>query len=130
VTAATAERSRRPTRTQLKERVAYVIWLIDRRAHKHEIFALLKRRYGVNARTCETYVARAREKLLARAGTTREEQRLLAYAFYESVVRDTDATLTEKVMAQARIDTIFLGVKPSRPLRRSPLRPRRDPRMG
>jgi hypothetical protein len=90
-----------------EERVNYACRVLGRRGYKHELFALLRNRYGISTRTCERVLARAREVMAQRAGKNRVEHRVDALSFYESVVRDPESTTAEKLHAQSRIDKLL-----------------------
>jgi hypothetical protein len=97
----------KPTRAEQEERATFTAFLLSRYAHKGEIKRLLQARFGVSARSCERYLARARELLLAGSGAPLEEHRLQSYNFYVSVIRDPQATLREKLIAQKRLDKLL-----------------------
>jgi len=95
-----------------------------RGCHKHEAVALVKRLYAGSplfgrpcySRTAMTLLRRARDLLIERAGSSREEQRMLSFAFYESIIRDPEASLTQKMKARTRLDRL-LGLVPRQPRR-------------
>jgi hypothetical protein len=103
----------KPTREQKKARVKYAVALLSGAVHTREIVRRLGARYGVCRRTSELYLARARAALVERTGRPVEQHRLDAFAFYESVIRDPEATVREKLLAQARIDKL-LGLELTR----------------
>jgi hypothetical protein len=68
-----AYRGEKPTRERLDQRINRVVDMLRMRVPKSGVKALLKKEYGVTGRTCETYVARARRRILekgARAGVS------------------------------------------------------------
>jgi hypothetical protein len=103
---------RRPTPAQLKERAAYVAHMLSRFAYKHQIFRVLKARYGVSARTCERYLARARELVAEQVGRMREDFRRDDVAFYLAVIRDAKASVREQMEAMREILRILGGYAP------------------
>jgi hypothetical protein len=90
-----------------EERINYACQVLGRRGYKHELFALLRHRYGISTRTCERILARARVVMAQRAGKDRAEHKVDALSFYESVVRDPGATTGERLHAQSRIDRLL-----------------------
>ena len=97
-----------PKQQEMDAQTTYAVKLLAKRAYKHEIFALLKVRYPkCSARTCERIMARAREVLREQTGRSRQEHREDAYAFYDSILRDPEARIGEKLLAQARIDSLM-----------------------
>jgi hypothetical protein len=103
---------RRPTPAQLEERAAHAAHLLSRFAYKHQIFRMLKARYGVSARTCERVLARARELLAEQAGRTREDFRRDGVAFYLSVIRDARSSVREQMEAMREILRVVGGYAP------------------
>jgi hypothetical protein len=97
----------KPTRVEEEARVAYTVHLLSRYAYKGEIKRLLKQRFGISARSCERYLARARELLRERTGADLDEHRALSLGFYESVIRDPATTTREQLLAQKRIDKLL-----------------------
>src|SRR5690242_6202438 len=97
-------------RAEEDSRVAYTVHLLSRSLRKGEVKHLLRVRYGVSARTCERLLARARARLREQTGASPDEHRADAFAFYTSVIRDPDASLRDKLLAQKRIDKL-LGVE-------------------
>src|SRR5947199_1330565 len=51
-------------------------------------------------RTAYTVIRRARDLLIERIGSTREEQRALSHAFYVLIIRDPEAPTWLKIKAQ------------------------------
>ena len=100
-------RGLRPTRDELEERITFTSTLLARRLYKGEIKAILKKKYGVTARSCERYLARARQRLIRRTGRSAEVHRGESVGFYESIIRNPESTLREKMSAQERIDFIL-----------------------
>jgi hypothetical protein len=88
---------------ELRERVEFTVFLLNRGLRKHAIKAQLAKRYGVSARTCERYLRAARKLIRKESGKTLSRHRLEALWFYESVVSGPDATLRERMAAQWRI---------------------------
>lgn len=100
----------KPTREQMAERVEHTAFLLSRRLYKCDIKRLLKKRYGVRARACETYLARARALLVADSGKPKEEHAKDALRFWESIVAGKDATLKDRMDAQDHIESL-VGVE-------------------
>jgi hypothetical protein len=98
---------RKPTRKEKEERIDLTLRLLSRGVYKGEVKVVLHARYGVGARTAERYLSRAREILRGRTGRSLDEHRLDAFAFYESIIQDPEATTRERLLAQARIDKLL-----------------------
>jgi len=99
--------ARRPTKDERAERVDYAIELLCRCLLKSQIKTLFRRKFGdLGKSTIERYLAKAREVLLAGAGG-KEEMRARARGFYESVIRDPQASHRDKILAQERIDRLY-----------------------
>lgn len=95
----------------------YAVRLLGRGAYKHEIISLIKKRFSsphegkdLSSRTCENILARAREELTARTGRSRDEHREESVAFWESIIRDPDASLAEMMHARTRLE-VLLGLQ-------------------
>jgi hypothetical protein len=91
-----------PTREEMDERIDQTVKLLARRLFTSDIKRVLMAKYDVCARTCETYISRARELILEWSGKSKEEHRQDALALFESVVR-SDAPAKERMEAQAHI---------------------------
>ncbi len=90
-------------RDELERRIEFTIFLLFRRLPKGKVKQQLRSMYKVDARTAERYLARARRRLVEESGRPQEEHRLDALRFFESVVSGPDATLSERMHAQAEI---------------------------
>ena len=97
---------KRPTRQEIEERVEYTVFLLCRRLSKGVIKGVLKRRFGVKARTCESYLARARGLIQQLQEKTNGECRLESVRFWESIVSGADATMRDRMHAQEMLDWI------------------------
>jgi hypothetical protein len=97
----------KPTKEQLEERIERTREMLASGLQKRVIKRRLAKRYGVNPRTCETYLARARELIVQASGRARPEWRAESLAFYESVIADRLASTRDKVKARERIDKLL-----------------------
>jgi hypothetical protein len=99
-------RGRIPTE-ELEERIDFAYKLLCRRLYKSDIKRALKQRYSMPARTCEDYIARARERIVAETGESKPEHRAKSLAFYESVLADPEEKAADRIRAQERIDKLL-----------------------
>ena len=81
--------------------------LLGARQHKVAIRAFLKSRYGVENRTCGRVIALARARMIERVGRSKDELRGEALEYYESVLRNSQASIKEKLLAQRGIDKLL-----------------------
>jgi len=98
----------KPTQAQVEERVVEVENLL--RAGpilKSTIIAHVKKKFNVEWRTAEEYLARARARLLLRLDQKKSEHRAESLAFYEGAILDSQATVGEKIRARERIDKLL-----------------------
>jgi hypothetical protein len=84
------------------------------RHHKYAIFALLKKTYGVSSRTCERILSHARGRIRDGTGKEIDQHRSDAYAFYDSIIRQPNASIREKILAQERIDALLGLERPTK----------------
>lgn len=94
--------------------VTLAIALLSARQEKHIIKAALKAKYKIHARTAETVISRARERIRQQTTRSPDEHRLDAYAFYNSIVSDTERSAKERILAQERIDKLLGLQRPER----------------
>jgi hypothetical protein len=96
-----------PKKEPIEQRIERTAQMVVRRLYKGEIKRFLRARYGASARTCENYLARAREMLLTQSGRPKNLHVSDAMGFYESVIRDSTSTFMEKLVAQQSIDRLL-----------------------
>jgi hypothetical protein len=97
-----------PTKDELAERLDFTFELLSRGLHKSEIKKQIRAKYGdLSARTIESYLSRAREKVLLLIQSNKNTVRAESYAFYEAMQRDGNATVREKILARERIDKLL-----------------------
>jgi hypothetical protein len=101
--------NRKPTEQGFAERIDRTKTYLSYGMTKGEIKVELKREFGVNHRTVERYLARARDILLAELREDRESHKAKSLGFYHSVFNDPDASIRDKIRAQQRID-FMLGL--------------------
>lgn len=92
---------------ELDDRIRVTAQLLGKGLYKGQIKKALREKYGVEERTIETYLARAREILLEDLNQTRDVHKSGALAFYKSVITDSNSTIGNKINAQKRIDFIL-----------------------
>jgi hypothetical protein len=101
--------SPRATKAEVEERVDFMAFLLARRLP----FSAIKRQFrkkfgeGLAARTIASYVARAREAIIAETGKPKAQYAMESLAFWESIVSGPDATLRERMDAQREIDSLL-----------------------
>jgi hypothetical protein len=106
-------RSHKPTREEIAERIEFTAHMLSRQAYKSNIKRLLKSRYGVDARTCERYLSRARQLMLKRReeGYDPERDRQDAIDFWESFVKAGTVSVSQQFHAKERAEWLR-GVRP------------------
>jgi hypothetical protein len=78
-----------------------------RRFHKSRIKQALAKKFGGCARSHETILARARERLLEATGESMDYRRAEALRFYESLIASSKVAPRIKLLAQERIDKLL-----------------------
>lgn len=97
----------RTTNAQIAERVLLVAKLLCRGLFKSDIHRVVTERYHVHWRTADNYVVRARQLLLSNVQKTRDTLISESYGFYSSVLCDPNASMSDRLRAQERIDDLF-----------------------
>jgi len=97
----------KPSAEELRDRVEFTVFLLSRRLYKCDIKRILKKRYNVEFRACEDYLARARKILLEDTGRTREQHRIESLRLYESIVAGDGSSVRDILHAQERIDKLL-----------------------
>jgi hypothetical protein len=80
---------------------------LARRLHPCKVRALVREAFGIKGRSCDRVLARARGRIRERTGKGKEHHAADAFAFYDSVVRDEEAPLRLRLLAQQRIDELM-----------------------
>ena len=99
---------------ELEARYEFTGFLLSRRLYKSDIKRNLMRKYSVSSRTCETYLAEAKRRMVDRSGRSRDEHRMDSLAFYESIVSGPESDIRDKMNAQTRIDWLLGLEAPSK----------------
>jgi hypothetical protein len=88
--------------------------MLARRFSKGEVKRLLRDIYAkenkndtISPRTLESIISEARRNLVASTDKNRDQHREDSYRLYDSVLRSRDATIRDKVKAQAQIDRLL-----------------------
>lgn len=97
----------RTAKVPLAQRIETTRKLLASRFSKADIKKTLMGLYGVSARTCESYLARAREEIRAETDKPIEDHRADAYAFYESILANPEGDPRLRLKAQERIDKLL-----------------------
>jgi hypothetical protein len=92
---------------EIDKRVEITETLLARGMRKSDIKQYLKGEFGITARTCESYLARARDLILLKLRSDRDEHRAMALAFYQTVRADASASFMERLRAQQQIDHLL-----------------------
>ena len=83
--------------------IDFVAILVARRQPKSVVKKLVNEKFfkddPVTSRTIENYLARARELIAEISGKSRDQHRIDAVAFYDSVITGPDADLRERMVA-------------------------------
>ena len=99
---------KKTTNSELATRVEATIELIAKGYPTAIIKRELRAKFGsLSARTCASYISRAREELLKGCGLTREQLRAESFAFYQNVICDPGSTTAVRIKARERIDRLF-----------------------
>lgn len=92
----------------IEERIEFVQNCLSRYVLKSEIKKLVREKYGeISHQSIESYLSRAKQRILAGIQKTREECRAQSVAFYESVLMDPNATTMERLKARQRLDAVL-----------------------
>ena len=95
----------RPTKEQMRERLDFVLLLMQRQAYKSDIKKLMQRRWPrMTYRTVERYMSRARGLLRKRYEKVIKEPRFDSILWWDSVIRGPDADLKMKAWAREQLD--------------------------
>ncbi len=98
--------SKKATAEEMEMRIEFTAFLLQRRQFKSDIKKALQRKYGIQARQCEEYLRLAKEYLTEKHKATHVEMSQQSVDFYESIIVGPDSSISEKMAAQARIDTL------------------------
>lgn len=102
--------AKNPGRTpedEVDRRIEITETLIARGMRKSDVKKYLKKEFGVTARTCENYLAEARDRILLKLRSDRDEHRAMALAFYQSIRADASAGFSDRLKAQQQIDHLL-----------------------
>ena len=97
------------TQGELEKRTDAAIGLISNGIRDGRAKQLLTDQFGCKATTARTYLTRARAHLRAMEGKPLEEMRSEALEWYRAIIRNTNATIMERIKAHTRMDKI-LGI--------------------
>jgi hypothetical protein len=102
-------KNRKPTEQEHAERINRTKTYLSIGMTKGEIKKELKREFGVNHRTVERYLARAREIIIFELRENKDSHAARSLGFYRSVLSNPNACIRDKLRAQQRID-FMLGL--------------------
>lgn len=101
------------TREEVDERVEFTAFLLGQRLPKGEIKRLLMAKYknaagdAITARTCETYLSRARALLVEMTGRPKKEHVTDAAAFYLTTIQSSQSNVDQKLRAQDALVRLY-----------------------
>lgn len=102
-------KNRRPTEQEHAERINRTKTYLSSGMTKGEIKKELNREFGVNHRTVERYLARAREILIFELRENNDSHAARSLGFYRSVLGNPNVSIRDQIRAQERID-FMLGL--------------------
>jgi hypothetical protein len=94
----------------LEARVEFTATLLGLGLSKSAIKKRLIEAYQCSARTCETYLSRAKDLLVQWSGQAKQEHFVEAVAFYRSVIQ-AQGSVKDKLCARERLDALY-GLEP------------------
>lgn len=100
----------KPSNAEIMGRLEHCHDLIASGKRDSEIRQILRKKYHVSRRTCDRYLSRAREEMVACIGRPKEELIAESYAVYRGVIVDSLSTPSVIVRAQSSIDRL-LGLR-------------------
>lgn len=119
----------KPTEEQQEERIALAVDCIAHCVHKHQIKEALRKlaekqmpeayngkREELSARTIETYISRARDRMASQGAQSAGDRFRSIVAYYESVLRNPKASIREKLEAQRELARMYGVDQPGRVL--------------
>ena len=93
---------------EIERRVNLTVMLLERGMKKHEIKKELKAFFGISARSCERYLARARLKLEEQMGYDRNELLNCQLTRLYEIQNSDNSTQREKILAAQEIRKLLL----------------------
>lgn len=106
--------AKKATAEEIEERVEACEQMIALGRYNGEIKRAMAKQYGISPRTAESYIKKARTAMLNRRGETRDGLQADAMAFYQSIIRDENASNRDKIRARERIDKLLGLDEPQR----------------
>ena len=106
----------RSTAAKLAARVEAVDRMLARRLTRTQIHREAERLWGVGWQSADRYMLRARENALRALGQTKEDAIAESFAFLASVIRNPDAEVRDKLVANRDIGEL-LGLYPPKAAR-------------
>jgi hypothetical protein len=104
------QRHPKSTAAEIEKRIETCEMLIARRVTKTQIHAAMLQKFNIGWRQADRYAARARDRLMKRAGRSKDELRCESLALYESVIQSSNARTQDRIAAQREIDDLY-GLK-------------------
>lgn len=103
----------KPTKDEGEQIQAYVITLLGRMKRPGEIKKDVANLFGLEPRSVERYLSRARKEMRTETGKDKAEHRTDALYFYRSILEDNEASHRDKIRARERIDKLLAIDLPS-----------------
>jgi hypothetical protein len=100
---------------EMEDRIELTAMLLGQGLTKGQIKQMLKSKWQCSARSCEAYLARAREKLVQWSGQPKADHFIESASFYRSVLASSAPT-REKLLARERLDMLY-GLEAARNLK-------------
>ena len=93
---------RKSTQREIEQRVSECADMLASGAEKHQATAHAKETWGVSARMAEIYVARARERIVADSGKSKDSWRAESTKFYADVSADESVSMADRLRADRK----------------------------
>lgn len=95
------------TAKEQEQRIERTLQLISEGRSVGQIRQTLKSEFEISRRTCDRILSHAREELLEETGTTIQQQRAEAVAWYRRILTDDDAPLKYRMQAREQLDRLM-----------------------
>lgn len=107
-----AVQSKNGRKVEKEEIITFAQFCLNRRFRKHEITAILQAAFNIAVDKAMRFVNDAKRGLAEYTDKTVTEHRNEAFGFYESIIRDSESTMREKIKAQEAIDKLLALARP------------------
>ena len=107
--------SQKPTAEEKQSRIDLVASLLASGHASSHIHKIIVGKYGCTKRTVDSYIAKAKQILIEESEQPREMHIAMSLEVYRSIIRDENASHSDRISAQSRIDRL-LGLEAPRRL--------------